>query len=310
MKKSLNKYNDVLWALFVKGRLMCVKRVVLCVVAVLVASVSFAADSVLTVPEVKVAQFVNGDTSDPAWKEVKALPIKDQASGLMIWLKAVRKDDMIYFHVLYPDPAENFLHKPWHWDADGNKYLSGKEREDTFVFKWSMEDHDVDLSNFSEDSYTADVWYWKANRTNLAGYADDKRQVLGDKPLKNATETISDSGKKRYLLRKSDQGTPAYTDFKPETYSENFVQRYLPAEPSGSRSDVNAKGVWRGGFWNIEFSRKLETGHDDDIQFHLAKGKRYKFGISIFSLYGRKAEKDGRNFYGLGRISEPIYLAF
>ena len=31
----------------------------------------------------------------------------------------------------------------------------------------------MNLSAFSDADYRADVWYWKANRSNLAGYADD-----------------------------------------------------------------------------------------------------------------------------------------
>jgi hypothetical protein len=173
-----------------------------------------------------------------------------------------------------------------------------------------MMDRDVDLSNFSDDSYTADVWYWKANRTNPAGYADDKRQILSDKPGKKSAEVISTSGKKRYLQRKSDKGSPPYKELKPEELTEKRLNRYLPKEPEGSRGDVLAKGVWKNGAWNIEFARKFKTGNDDDVQFDPASGKSYKFGVSIYSLYGRTAETDGKNFYGLGRISDPIYLKF
>ena len=35
--------------------------------------------------------------------------------------------------------------------------------------------------------------------------------------------------------------------------------------PTGSIADVEAKGVWRDGRWYLEMSRKLDTGHDDDV---------------------------------------------
>jgi hypothetical protein len=33
----------------------------------------------------------------------------------------------------------------------------------------------------------------------------------------------------------------------------------------GSIADVRAKGVWRDGRWYLELSRRLDTGHDDDV---------------------------------------------
>jgi hypothetical protein len=175
-----------------------------------------------------------------------------------------------------------------------------------------MMDKPVNLSNFSEDLYTADVWYWKANRTNIAGYADDKKQILSDKNGKKATETVTASGKKRYLFRKSDAGKPAYKEIKkaPTNFTTPLITRYEPAKPVGSRGDIEAKGVWKNGFWNIEFARKLNTGHDDDVQFDPKSGNSYLFGVSIYSLYGRPLVMDQPNRYGMGRISDPLELVF
>ena len=174
-----------------------------------------------------------------------------------------------------------------------------------------MMDKSVNLSNFSDDNYTADVWYWKANRTNPAGYADDKQQILSDAPGKKSEFKESATGKIRYLARKSDAGKSAYKEMKepPTEMSTPLVDRYPPRTPEGSRADVQAKGVWKNGFWIIEFARKLKTGHDDDVSFDLNKGP-YLFGVSIFSLYGHPVDKSEPNLYGMGRISEPLYLTF
>jgi len=264
----------------------------------------------LEIPSVKVenAPEIDGAGMDAVWAKVKPISVADAASRAKILLRSVYTDDQIFFLVQYPDTAENFLHKPWVWNAAEKKYESGSHREDTFVFKWNMMDHDVNLSNFSDDDYRADVWYWKANRTNPAGYADDKNQKLSDSQSEKSTEIESLTGKKRFLSRHSDKGKPAYTEFKPTTYTEALVDRYPKSMPEGSRADVIAKGQWKNGNWTIEFERKLDTGHSDDVQFDLSK--KYLFGVSIFSLYGKPHDPNSPNLYGRGRISDPLMLSF
>jgi hypothetical protein len=263
---------------------------------------------------------VDGDSSDAVWRQARPVLINDKTSGETIILTSVYTDSDIYFLVQYPDKAENPLHKPWMWDQTAKAYLEGPHREDTFVFKWNMLDTDVDLSVFSDDDYRADVWYWKANRSNPAGYADDKMHILSstadgrvDKTLNKtevdqSTALLSVSGHQRYLIRVADQGNPAYSTFKPDAKGAPVLDQYPSATPSGSRADVRAKGSWQGGFWFVEFSRKLTTGHDDDVQFdppHPAL-----FGVSIFSLYGNKLDVQSPNLYGMGRISAPLRLIF
>ncbi len=260
----------------------------------------------VNVPRVTMEPLIDGDNSDPVWLQTKPLLINDQTAKETILLSAVHTDERIYFLVMYQDKAENPLHKPWTWDEEQGDYVEGSHREDTFVFKWNMMEKDVNLSNFSEDDYRADVWYWKANRTNLSGYADDKMQILSGQASKGSQELKSPNGMTRYLSRISDKGSAPYTEYRPESKSTAVVNRYLPAQPSGSRADVEAKGRWVSGFWFIEFSRKLQTGYADDLQLTLDKSPL--FGVSIFSLYGNKLDMASPNLYGKGRISEPLRL--
>jgi hypothetical protein len=255
---------------------------------------------------------LDGDLGDAAWQAVSVpYVIDDQTADVPVFIKSIHTDDTIYFSVMYKDQAESLFHKPWLWSKESGKYEEGAHREDTFVFKWNMMEKNVNLSNFSDDNYTADVWYWKANRTNPAGYADDKRQILSDAPSQESELKESSTGKIRYLSRKSDAGKAAYTEMKepPAEMISPLFDRYPPKTPEGSRADVQAKGVWKNGFWLIEFSRKLNTGHDDDVQFSL-NGGPYLFGVSVFSLYGHPVNKSEPNRYGMGRISEPLYLTF
>ena len=267
----------------------------------------------LEIPSVKVEKVpvLDGAGMDSAWQGLKPVTVKDSASGTNFLIRSVYSADQVFFLVQFPDNAENFLHKPWVWNATEKKYETGPHREDTFVFKWNMMDHDVNLSNFSDDDYRADIWYWKANRTNPAGYSDDKSQLLGSQPIKKSTELTSMGGKVRHLGRYSDAGKSAYKELKTLTeYQGDLVDRYSASTPEGSRADVHAKGSWAGGFRTVEYARALNTGHDDDLQFEPASGKGYLFGVSIFSLYGRPHIVNSPNFYGRGRISEPLRLRF
>ena len=265
-----------------------------------------------TLPVIKVSTppVIDGAIHDEAWQQVKPIAVRDSVANVDILLRAVYVGDTIYFAVVYPDQAQNSFQRPWIWDDKLKAYGEGPYREDTFVFKWSLEKKDVDLSTFADNSYRSDVWYWKANRSNPAGYADDKIDTLSDTPATKATEVISQAGRKRYLLRQGDQGHEAMKELpSPTVFTRKLVDRYPPQKPTGSRADVRAKGVWNGGFWIIEFARKLQTGQNDDLQLS-SKGGPYLFGVSIFSLYGNRIDKAQPNLYGMGEVSLPLHLVF
>lgn len=280
---------------------------VLLLLSMSISNIAFAEQSIIAT-KVDNPPVIDGDIQEQAWNNIKPISIKDKASGSTILLRSVYSGDKVYFSVMFPDNTENSLHKPWIWSKEKEIYEEGDHREDTFVFKWNMMDKKVNLSNFSDDNYLADVWYWKANRTNPAGYADDKSQELSDSPSEKSTELESITGKKRFLTRRSDKGKPAYKEFKPTSFTETLIDRYPKSTPEGSRADVIAKGKWRGGFWTIEFARKLDTSHSDDVSFDLSK--EYLFGVSMFSLYGKPHDPNSPNLYGRGRISEPLFLSF
>jgi signal transduction histidine kinase len=82
-----------------------------------------------------------------------------------------------------------------------------------------------------------------------------------------------------------------------EVEDQNFedgtiVSGYILQKPADSRGDIQASGIWREGAWNLEFKRKLKTGHSDDVQFDTAK--TYRFGIAIMDNTG------GFEKYGTG----------
>ncbi len=263
----------------------------------------------LIAAKVKQPPVIDGTDADPAWAGAQKIITHDKAADIDITLKAVYTDKEIFFLVIFPDPDESRSHKSWVWDKGRDIYKIGKDREDVFVFKWNMGTKSVDLSIYGADPYKADVWFWKACRTDPAGYADDKIQTLAPTYMKNSVRLTAKSGRTMYLLRKGDLGVGAYATKLQVEYAGNMLPRFTNHTPSGSRADVKAKGVWKGGKWTIEFGRALNTGNNDDIRFDLKKSCR--FGVSRYEIAGRKRDsKLTQPLYGSGDISEVITLIF
>jgi len=177
------------------------------------------------------------------------------------------------------------------------------------VLKWSMEPHPVDLTLNSDQPYKADIWYWKAHRTDHAGFADDKMQNYSTTEKSNAKRLISRNGMTFYLTRSGDGGEPAYRAAVYEKYVKDDLPMYEFQVPQGSRADVRARGHWRNGMWTVEFRRKLQTGQLDDLQLDL--DHTYQFGISRFEIAGRARNPDiEQPDFGAGEINESLYLQF
>ena len=252
---------------------------------------------------------LDGIGDDPAWQHAPVLKTFDRVAGLQLQIQAVYTDSDIYFLVTFPDADESRLHKSWVWDKGRQIYTVGHDREDTFIFKWNMGTVPVDLSITSDTPYRADIWFWKACRTDNIGYADDKIHEYSAEENRNATRVFTRSGKKMYLLRLGDEGASAYKIDLISEYREEIMPRYLLQDPSGSRGDVRAKGRWNNGHWTIEISRKLTTSHDDDVQF--VTGKKFLFGVSRYEIAGRKRnDKLTQPLYGTGDVNEPLWLEF
>jgi hypothetical protein len=273
------------------------------------AAVSARADVMVVAMSVDTAPVIDGRMSDDAWPQAREVIVHDPIAAHNIALKAVHTEKNIYFLVRYPDPDESRLHKPWRWNSEAGQYEMGPEREDVFVFKWLMSPGAADLSIYSNEAWQADVWYWKANRTDPTGFADDKIQTLLNSPLQRTFPVISRSGEKMYLLRKGDKGQSAYRSVMHLEYIGDLIPQYGVIAPTGSRADIRAKGEWANGEWCIEFGRPLNTTHNDDIQFDI--NGRYLFGVSRFEIAGRKPDPAiSQPLYGCGDVSAKMTLVF
>ncbi len=250
---------------------------------------------------------IDGRGNDPSWELAKEVATHDLVAGIDIHIKAVTTDKRIFLLVKFPDTDESRSHKSWVWDKARQIYRVGYDIEDTVVFKWNMENGPVDLSIYGDNQYRADIWFWKACRTDPAGHADDKMHLLSFSKVEDSTKLTNKSGRTIYLHRLEDSGKCAYLSELPVGYSKEKLPRFTYNTPDGSRSDIKAKGVWEKGIWTIEFSRLLETGNRDDVQFN--KPGKYQFGVSRYEIAGRDENpKLSQPLYGKGDISENLIL--
>jgi len=233
---------------------------------------------------VSKAPTIDGNGSEEVWRSAEAISTLDYISGRSVEIKSVHTKDRIYFLVRFPDVSPSTTHKSFGWDYHDKVYEQLNDREDVFVFKWSLMGNDIDLSFSNPEPHQADVWFWKAKRTDPSGYSDDKIQTLQtvDNIELKKIPIPNKKGKFLYLERKGDTGKSAYHQEMIFEYQGDVKSQFFAVQPSGSRADVRAKGVWKEGFWTIEFARKLDTGYPDDIQFK--SGQVYLFGVATSEL--------------------------
>ena len=257
---------------------------------------------------VGVAPALDGRTDDEAWSSAAEVSTLDRSSQREIRIKSVHTADELFLLVTVPDAAPSESHKTWVWDPQEGIYKQGQDREDALVFKWSMSGNDANLSLFTNPQpHNADIWFWKACRTNPAGYADDKQQMLSTTPDKRSRHLQLANGRVLYLVRSGDEGSSAYDERLVYDYMGDTVRRFLSRQPEGSRGDVRAKGGWRDGHWTIEFARKLNTGHADDLAFE--RGRSYLFGISCYEMsFDDPAPEWTQPLYRTGDVYDRILL--
>jgi ethylbenzene dehydrogenase len=146
----------------------------------------------------------------------------------------------------------------------------------------------------------ADFWAWRAVSTNPVGqmedgYIDDNKDpknnpnwgrhvddstgggtVPNEANSKPAFMNAAPGGPKYYVL--GNAKVPFVDNFK----AGDIVGSVVVAPATGSRGDIEAKGVWKAGKWTVEIKRKRAAANPkQDVQFTDAK-KAYAFGVSVF----------------------------
>lgn len=133
---------------------------------------------------------------------------------------------------------------------------------------------------------------------------------------------IGDSGQKKYYSNRDVENIkphqPLYIEIKPESFidamlltqeeidkgeavrvadltsdeigkywanyesAHALVPQLILKRPNESQADIEEGVNWKDGVWTIELKRKLDTGHDDDVQFDDLT-KEYHFAITLFA---------------------------
>lgn len=254
------------------------------------------AEQILVAPTISHGITLDGDTAD--WDGIAGITVPLSGNGGVdsVELKAVVHGDMIYVLAVWEDSSEDILHKPYKWDDASQSYKKTKQMEDRFAISLRMSG-DFSANKTDGSVFEADVWHWKASRSNPVGVAHDKMWKVSAKPFKKAKEHKTPDGKTVYVARLSDAGDRLYKPLKYDAKQDDVMPRYeVKKNPQGSIADVQAKGVWRDGHWYLELARKLDTGHADDAVISAAGN--IEIAVAAFD------HVDGKNH----SISETLVL--
>lgn len=176
------------------------------------------------------------------------------------------------------------------------------------------ENEDKDLWYMATNSRKekTDLWFWLAGVTNVYGFIEDRflddtvdptlmkaarRRDQGDPGFlkngyKTAVERIAPTRPTKKLTGDLTVENTPYptieqiediTTYKTFTAGDKEPFIYFTGTPTGSAADVLGHGVWKDGWWYLEISRRLDTGHRDDIVFEPGDTPEYyMFGLAVF----------------------------
>jgi len=278
--------------------------------AVLVAVPSGAAETggpqeplVWNVAHVPEPPTVDGQ-AESLWEKATALTVTARKAfrpdrTRCVRLRALYCRDAIYVLVQWPDPTRSDMRDPYVWNQSKQAYERTKKPDDQFALEFPLRGNfDVNMLAAGRN-YTADVWHWKAGRGNPVGWVDDKLHVISTTPTPKAQEYKLGERAVVYISRLMDAGTAAYREVPPPAaFRAETVDSYEPCEPTGSLADVRGKGVHDGQGWTLEMTRRVNTGHDDDVVLDRTKAIPCAVAILDDELYWEHY------------VSSPITLQF
>lgn len=244
-----------------------------------------AATELQIIPVVPLKSTPSRDRSGDDWKDVQGVKIQLVYLGKpdrvkTVLLKAGVFVDEVFFYSEWEDSTEDIQHKPHIWNEAQKKYIEGTQREDRFALEFEMAG-DYDANWFSGKEFKADMWNWKAGRTNPIGISHDKMTVISKQAMPESYKATLADGSIIYIQRPNDSGEEPYQSKRYFKKQQALMPKYLPRTslPKGT-DDIKAKGVWKAGKWHLEQSRKLDTQQADDVRFAL--GKSIKGAIAVF----------------------------
>ncbi len=104
---------------------------------------------------------------------------------------------------------------------------------------------------------------------------------LSKHPFPNARDMVPITD---YSIFKAGDKVPLVMYFDLTT-AKNKID-FPAGRPSGSRVDLSGQAVYKDGHYTLEFGRKLDTKHNDDVQFRPQSGRAVAenvFGVALFN---------------------------
>lgn len=180
-------------------------------------------------------------------------------------LRALHTDDALYVLAQWPDITRSDRRDPYVWNTEIEAYERPTLADDQFALEFPLAG-EFDISMLPEGkSYIADVWHWKAGRSNLDGWVDDKRHIISPEPVDGALPYQLGGRASVYIARPMDEGLAGYkTVDMPQDFQGDIVPSYETQTPSNSQADIRGKGVHNGTGWTLEMVRRFNTGNADD----------------------------------------------
>ena len=297
-------------------------------------------DLVLVSKKVKSAP---ADAGSSQWSKAKQAKIILTGAGTVEGkiieqkVKSVYTKDDIFFLFEWPDKDKSMNKKKWKYT--GGKWVKQKGDEDRLGVVWEINRIDKfankgcavlchnESKNEKEWYYSvssskekADLWHWKAVRSNPVGYTEDGFVTTNpSKEPEKGRKRDAGSGKAKGNSTKDKSGPKYMQDSakSPSIPGSLLVAHAVEIKDSstfkegdeipgymlntgwtGSFADTKTIGVWKNGKWTVMISRKLDTGNDDDVKFNTRK--TYPFALAAFD------NAHEHNSYN----SEPLKLKF
>jgi hypothetical protein len=283
-----------------------------------------AAELEVVAKKVTEGPVIDGKVDKP-WDSVKATKVmlsEGPQGDVEVSFKVLYTAKDVYFLFQWPDKTDSLNRL---YEFTGSEWKKVKGGEDRFNLMWDINNTVKDLPakgctvlchkqgkevilKTGGPGERMDVWHWKAQRSNPVGYADD--QWLGHELKKEGDEETArgndaktaggyadnwdkENKRPKYTVREGVKPGPVLLkkDAVEITGSARFkagdrLPREILEKPTGSRGDLEARGVWDKGRWTLEIRRARDTGDkENDVQFIDADRPHY-FGISVHDNAG------------------------
>jgi hypothetical protein len=205
----------------------------------------------------------------PLWPTVKRDP-DNHLGPVDLRIKAGVFEETLYLMLHWPDPLPNATHLSWVWDFTMNRYFPGTDLEDRLALRFALDDK-FSACPLAGSPQGADLWLWRAARTNPVGYALNAFHLVSASSLTDGRPWKLPDGEVRWLAIRPDQGGDDFTyTLSYDSYRGDIVPRYIvnKAEKlSAIQKRIVAKGIWLEGFWTLELARAFDSEVPADVVF-------------------------------------------